>query len=72
MKIFKLLSRALSFVVMTMLVFLFSTIVVTAATPYKAEIGTCPCGIDDYKCNPAFSGSCNIHIQTICEVDCTS
>lgn len=35
----------------------------------KTEIGTCYCGIDDYKCR-AGSGSCNVGSQSICSVDC--
>lgn len=41
-----------------------------AFASYKTEIGTCSCGIDDYKCINQ-DGSCNVHSQTICEIDCS-
>lgn len=36
---------------------------------YKTIIGTCECGIDDYKCDTS-DGSCNVRSQSICEEDC--
>lgn len=42
---------------------------ILAGPSYKTVIGTCPCGIDDYKCDTS-SGSCNVSSQSICADDC--
>ena len=56
------------------LFFVFGMLVTTqieARDSYKTVIGTCPCGIDDYKCDTS-DGSCNVSSQSICSEDCNS
>jgi len=67
----KVLSTSKFFLIQVVIIFsmmmIFST--VCKADSYKTTIGTCWCGIDDYKCDNGF-GSCNVHSQSICEYDC--